>query len=89
MSSKLNSPNELLRKKSSSRATVTISKLNLIDLAGSEKADTDSERRKEGAFINKSLLSLGNVIQKITDEKSSHIPFRDSKLTRGNLTHPI
>nr|KAJ3419884.1 hypothetical protein HK105_006384 [Polyrhizophydium stewartii] len=61
---------------------VTVSQLNLIDLAGSEKATEDAERRKEGAFINKSLLTLGNVISKITEETNTHIPYRDSKLTR-------
>ncbi|KAI8823403.1 P-loop containing nucleoside triphosphate hydrolase protein [Fimicolochytrium jonesii] len=68
------------------RGTVTISQLNLIDLAGSEKATTDTDRRKEGAFINKSLLTLGTVISKLTDGKAAaataHIPYRDSKLTR-------
>ncbi|KAI8811695.1 P-loop containing nucleoside triphosphate hydrolase protein [Cladochytrium replicatum] len=64
------------------RGAVTISQLNLIDLAGSEKATTDLDRRKEGSFINKSLLTLGNVISKLTEEKGGHIPFRDSKLTR-------
>ncbi|BGP54833.1 Kinesin-like protein kip2 [Rhodotorula sphaerocarpa] len=60
------------------------SKLNLIDLAGSESATGQEERRKEGAFINKSLLTLGTVIGKLTDPSSSsaHIPYRDSKLTR-------
>lgn len=61
---------------------MSVSQLNLIDLAGSEKADTDNERRREGAFINKSLLTLGNVISKITDGGMQHIPYRDSKLTR-------
>ncbi|KAJ3183869.1 NADH-ubiquinone oxidoreductase chain 1 [Geranomyces variabilis] len=67
------------------RGTVMISQLNLIDLAGSEKATTDVARRTEGAFINKSLLTLGTVISKLTDGKiatGSHIPYRDSKLTR-------
>lgn len=60
------------------------SKLNLIDLAGSESATGQEERRKEGAFINKSLLTLGTVIGKLTDPSTSaaHIPYRDSKLTR-------
>ncbi|WCJ44381.1 Kinesin-like protein KIN-7E chloroplastic [Euphorbia peplus] len=63
---------------------VTLSQLNLIDLAGSEssKTETTGLRRKEGSYINKSLLSLGTVISKLTDEKSTHIPYRDSKLTR-------
>ncbi|KAF5783711.1 putative plus-end-directed kinesin ATPase transcription factor bZIP family [Helianthus annuus] len=64
--------------------TVSFSQLNLVDLAGSEssKAETTSVHRKEGSYINKSLLSLGTVISKLTDGKSSHIPYRDSKLTR-------
>ncbi|XP_020250523.1 kinesin-like protein KIN-7E, chloroplastic, partial [Asparagus officinalis] len=63
---------------------VTLSQLNLIDLAGSEssKTETTGLRRKEGSYINKSLLTLGTVISKLTDGKSTHIPFRDSKLTR-------
>ncbi|KAJ4761707.1 P-loop containing nucleoside triphosphate hydrolases superfamily protein [Rhynchospora pubera] len=63
---------------------IKLSQLNLIDLAGSEssKTETTGLRRKEGSFINKSLLTLGTVIAKLTDGKSSHIPYRDSKLTR-------
>ncbi|KAK3427624.1 hypothetical protein EUGRSUZ_F03803, partial [Eucalyptus grandis] len=63
---------------------VTLSQLNLIDLAGSEssKTETTGLRRKEGSYINKSLLTLGTVISKLTDGKPSHIPYRDSKLTR-------
>ncbi|CEH12134.1 centromeric protein e (cenp-e protein) [Ceraceosorus bombacis] len=73
---------------------VRISQLNLIDLAGSERAASSQDRRKEGAFINKSLLTLGTVIAKLSEacEKddgtgsnqaaSQHIPYRDSKLTR-------
>jgi hypothetical protein len=38
-------------------------------LAGSEKVASDMERRKEGAFINKSLLTLGNVISKLTSDE--------------------
>ncbi|KAG0298978.1 hypothetical protein BGZ97_003919, partial [Linnemannia gamsii] len=52
-----------------SPSAVRVSQLNLIDLAGSEKASTDVARRKEGAFINKSLLTLGTVIAKLTEEK--------------------
>ncbi|KAL3534130.1 hypothetical protein ACH5RR_002591 [Cinchona calisaya] len=63
---------------------VTLSQLNLIDLAGSEssRVETTGVRRKEGAYINKSLLTLGTVISKLTDGKATHIPYRDSKLTR-------
>ncbi|CAA6675295.1 unnamed protein product [Spirodela intermedia] len=62
----------------------TIFTLNLIDLAGSEssKAETTGIRRKEGSYINKSLLTLGTVIAKLTEGKATHIPYRDSKLTR-------
>ncbi|XP_042457212.1 kinesin-like protein KIN-7D, chloroplastic isoform X2 [Zingiber officinale] len=63
---------------------VNFSQLNLIDLAGSEssRAETTGVRRKEGSYINKSLLTLGTVIAKLTDGKATHIPYRDSKLTR-------
>ncbi|KMT19694.1 hypothetical protein BVRB_1g007500 isoform B [Beta vulgaris subsp. vulgaris] len=63
---------------------VTLSQLHLIDLAGSEssKIETNGLRRKEGSYINKSLLTLGTVISKLTDGKVTHIPYRDSKLTR-------
>ncbi|XP_027924371.1 kinesin-like protein KIN-7K, chloroplastic isoform X4 [Vigna unguiculata] len=63
---------------------ITLSQLNLIDLAGSEssKAETTGMRRREGSYINKSLLTLGTVISKLTEDKASHIPYRDSKLTR-------
>ena len=60
-------------------------KLNLVDLAGSERqAKTHAEgmRLKEAAKINLSLSALGNVISALVDGKSSHIPYRDSKLTR-------
>ncbi|PHT52662.1 Kinesin-like protein NACK1 [Capsicum baccatum] len=48
----------------------------------SSKAETTGVRRKEGSYINKSLLTLGTVISKLTDGKATHIPYRDSKLTR-------
>ena len=58
----------------------------MIDLAGSEKAASNEDRRKEGSYINKSLLTLGTVISKLTESSNgkfpTHIPFRDSKLTR-------
>jgi centromeric protein E len=63
---------------------VSLSQLHLIDLAGSESSKTEitGQRRKEGSSINKSLLTLGTVISKLTDTKAAHIPYRDSKLTR-------
>ncbi|XP_052730561.1 kinesin-like protein KIN-7K, chloroplastic isoform X1 [Vigna angularis] len=63
---------------------VALSQLNLIDLAGSEssRAETTGMRRREGSYINKSLLTLGTVISKLTEGRASHIPYRDSKLTR-------
>mmetsp|Transcript_27304 Transcript_27304/g.49100 ORF Transcript_27304/g.49100 Transcript_27304/m.49100 type:complete len:735 (-) Transcript_27304:187-2391(-) len=62
-----------------------VGKLNLVDLAGSErqsKTGATGDRFKEATNINKSLLILGNVISSLVDGVSSHIPYRDSKLTR-------
>jgi hypothetical protein len=59
------------------------SKIHLIDLAGSERANSTGatgETLKEGAAINQSLSCLGNVINGLTTN-SKHIPYRDSKLT--------
>ncbi|KAG6461100.1 hypothetical protein O3G_MSEX012420 [Manduca sexta] len=71
-----------MRYKTSSQLRLV--KLSMIDLAGSERASATGcigDRFKEGANINKSLLSLGNCINKLADG-SSYIPYRDSKLTR-------
>ena len=60
-------------------------KLYLIDLAGSEKVGKTGaagKRLEEAKNINKSLTVLGQVIYSLTDGKSTHIPYRDSKLTR-------
>ncbi len=60
-------------------------KLFLVDLAGSEKlGKTGAEGRvlDEAKMINQSLSSLGNVINALTDGKSTHVPYRNSKLTR-------
>ncbi|KAK3726500.1 hypothetical protein QZH41_003895 [Actinostola sp. cb2023] len=69
------------------QADVCLAKMTLIDLAGSERAHVTSNRGarfREGANINKSLLALGNCINALADNenKSGHIPYRDSKLTR-------
>ncbi|KIO26249.1 hypothetical protein M407DRAFT_235490 [Tulasnella calospora MUT 4182] len=59
--------------------------LYLVDLAGSEKVGktgASGTTLEEAKKINKSLSALGMVINALTDGKSSHIPYRDSKLTR-------
>ena len=61
------------------------SQLNLVDLAGSEnvsKAKCEGVRIKEGGNINKSLLALSNVINKLSQNNKSFVNYRDSKLTR-------
>lgn len=61
------------------------SQLNLVDLAGSEGASrtqTDGLRLREGSNINRSLLALSNVINKLSSGTKQFINFRDSKLTR-------
>ncbi|OEL15548.1 Kinesin-like protein KIN-7L [Dichanthelium oligosanthes] len=66
---------------------IRVSVLNLVDLAGSErvnKTGAEGVRLNEGKYINKSLLMLGNVINKLTEngKQRGHIPYRDSNLTR-------
>lgn len=64
---------------------IRVGKLNLVDLAGSErqaKTGATGERLKEASRINLSLSALGNVISALTDAAASHVPYRDSKLTR-------
>lgn len=69
-----------------------VSKLSLVDLAGSERSgqinDRKSDRMKEGNVINKSLSTLGKVINALAEKektskksKKSHIPYRESVLT--------
>uniref|UniRef100_A0A3Q4GZT2 Kinesin-like protein n=1 Tax=Neolamprologus brichardi TaxID=32507 RepID=A0A3Q4GZT2_NEOBR len=64
---------------------IRVGKLNMVDLAGSErqsKTGAKGKRLKEAAKINLSLSALGNVISALVDGKSTHVPYRDSKLTR-------
>ncbi|WRT68693.1 uncharacterized protein IL334_005673 [Kwoniella shivajii] len=61
-----------------------IGKFNLVDLAGSEaigRSGATEKRAREAGMINQSLLTLGRVISALV-EKGSHIPYRESKLTR-------
>ncbi|GIK04279.1 kinesin motor protein cin8 [Aspergillus viridinutans] len=63
---------------------ISSGKLNLVDLAGSEniqRSGAENKRATEAGLINKSLLTLGRVINALVD-KSPHIPYRESKLTR-------
>ncbi|XP_048039068.1 kinesin-like protein KIF14 [Megalobrama amblycephala] len=64
------------------------SRINLVDLAGSERctsAQTSGDRLREGASINKSLLTLGKVISSLSEQTQSRkkvfIPYRESVLT--------
>eukprot|EP00088_Acartia_fossae_P027757 TRINITY_DN2848_c0_g1_i1.p1 TRINITY_DN2848_c0_g1~~TRINITY_DN2848_c0_g1_i1.p1 ORF type:complete len:808 (+),score=134.82 TRINITY_DN2848_c0_g1_i1:45-2468(+) len=64
---------------------IRVGKLNMVDLAGSErqaKTGATGDRLKEATKINLSLSALGNVISALIDGKSTHVPYRDSKLTR-------
>jgi ADP-ribose pyrophosphatase YjhB (NUDIX family) len=64
---------------------IRVGKLNMVDLAGSEKqSKTKSEgiRLEEAIKINLSLTTLCHVISSLVDQKSSYVPYRDSKLTR-------
>lgn len=77
---------------------VRVSHCTLADLAGSERADkagSEGARLREGAYINKSLMCLGTVINRLSSAASAtsascthhqqqqqHVPYRDSKLTR-------
>lgn len=61
----------------------TRAKLNLIDLAGSErvsKTDAQGARLKEAQSINKSLSALGDVVNSLS-AGNKHVPYRNSKLT--------
>ncbi|KAG2696379.1 hypothetical protein I3760_07G056700 [Carya illinoinensis] len=76
------SAREFLGNDKSSSLTATV---NFVDLAGSERASQSlaaGTRLKEGCHINRSLLTLGTVIRKLSKGRNGHVPFRDSKLTR-------
>jgi hypothetical protein len=75
-----------------------MSRLSLIDLAGSEQATSQIERRSEGAFINKSLLTLEKVIASLTSEAKQKcvsfflpnaLPARDSFLAVFSSPFPL
>jgi kinesin family protein 5 len=64
--------------------SVRVGKLNLADLAGSERIErthATGETLEEAKKINQSLSALGNCINSLTDSKRTHTPFRDSTLT--------
>lgn len=67
------------------KSSALAASVNFVDLAGSERASQTNSagtRLKEGCHINRSLLTLGTVIRKLSKGRNGHIPFRDSKLTR-------
>ncbi|KAK4490507.1 hypothetical protein RD792_001187 [Penstemon davidsonii] len=73
---------ELLGRDNANTLTAAV---NFVDLAGSERASQSlsaGTRLKEGCHINRSLLTLGTVIRKLSKGRNGHIPYRDSKLTR-------
>jgi kinesin family protein 5 len=75
----------MIQQKDTLSGTSKIGKLYLVDLAGSEKVGktgATGQTLEEAKKINRSLTALGMVIHALTDGKSSHIPYRDSKLTR-------
>ena len=69
--------------------SITSSKLNIVDLAGSERtkdSNVSGKRMQEACYINKSLFTLGavidTVIKNFSRKAKSVVPFRNSKLTQ-------
>ncbi|KAF5194162.1 Kinesin-like protein kin-7f [Thalictrum thalictroides] len=76
------SAREFIGKDNSSTLAASV---DFVDLAGSERASqahSAGTRLKEGCHINRSLLTLGTVVRKLSKGKNGHVPYRDSKLTR-------
>ncbi len=89
---------EVIKHGRGGETVISRSKLSLADLAGSEKILTDADapsgadntdneyiktrHLRELTSINTSLSCLGNVISALTDKGRTHVPYRDSKLTR-------
>ncbi|KAL0224103.1 hypothetical protein P9112_003493 [Eukaryota sp. TZLM1-RC] len=69
------------------QSSTIVGKFSICDLAGSERIkkshgdDVNIDRRREAASINSSLSTLGSVVSSLASN-TSHVPFRDSKLTR-------
>lgn len=81
----------LYKKSNDNDDLIRFSKINLVDLAGLEninKSGSINQRAKEAGSINQSLLTLGRVINSLSDKSlnshtnPNHIPYRESKLTR-------
>uniref|UniRef100_A0AAZ3P5S9 Kinesin motor domain-containing protein n=1 Tax=Oncorhynchus tshawytscha TaxID=74940 RepID=A0AAZ3P5S9_ONCTS len=80
-------PDDSVRGIISSEFETLTAKFHFVDLAGSERlkrTGATGDRAKEGISINCGLLALGNVISALGDrsKRSTHVPYRDSKLTR-------
>ena len=73
-----------VRGKDLNSGSMLLGNLHLVDLAGSERVDRSEvigDRLREAQHINKSLSALGDVIFALS-QKSSHVPYRNSKLTQ-------
>ena len=73
-----------IQQRSTETGTIKSGSLYLVDLAGSEKVGktgASGQTLEEAKKINRSLSALGMVINALTDGKTQHVPYRDSKLT--------